>query len=149
MDSVDEYIHSLPDERAEVISLLVNIIREHLPEGFQEQIIYNMPGWVVPHSMYPLGYHVDPTLPLPFLNLASQKHHIGLYHMGVYSDPSLLEWVNQEYPKHSTTKLDMGKSCIRFKNMKKIPFEFIGKLCSKMTPQDWIQQYESSVNCSQ
>jgi hypothetical protein len=148
MDSVEEYISLLPDERKEVISQLVKIIREHLPAGFQEQIIYGMPGWVVPHSMYPSGYHVDPTLPLPFLNLASQKHHIGLYHMGVYSDPSLLDWVNQEYPKHSATKLDMGKSCIRFKNMKKIPFEFIGKLCSKMTPQDWIQQYESSVNRS-
>jgi len=146
MDAVEQYVHALPEERKEVLSKLLEIIREHLPDGFQECIMYNMPGWVVPHSTYPKGYHVDSSSPLPFLNVASQKNHIALYHMGVYSDPSLLEWVKQEYPKHSTTKLDMGKSCIRFKNMKKIPYEFIGKLCAKMTPEEWIQQYELSVN---
>ena len=149
MDSVEHYILTLPDERKEVISLILNTIREHLPNGFEECIIYNMPGWVVPHSMYPKGYHVDPSLPLPFLNVASQKNHIALYHMGVYSDLSLLEWVKQEYPNHSTTKLDMGKSCIRFKNINKIPYEFIAMLCTKMTPEQWIQQYESSINSTQ
>jgi len=149
MDSVEQYVLALPDERKEVISHILSTIREHIPDGFQECLMYNMPGWVVPHSRYPNGYHVDPSLPLPFLNVASQKNHIALYHMGVYSNPTLLEWVKQEYPKHSTTKLDMGKSCIRFKNINKIPYDFIGMLCTRMTPDQWIHQYELSVHPSQ
>jgi uncharacterized protein YdhG (YjbR/CyaY superfamily) len=99
----------------------------------------------VPHSVYPSGYHCDPKLPLPFVSIASQKNFIAVYHMGLYSDPKLLEWFMKEYAKHIATKPDMGKGCIRFKKPDQIPMELIGKLVSKMTPQDWIKVYESGL----
>lgn len=105
-----------------------------------------MPGFVVPHSIYPAGYHVNPKLPLPFINFASQKNFIALYHMGIYSDKGLLEWFINEYPKHSKTRLDMGKSCIRFKNSQNIPYDLIAELSSKMTPEEWIKLYENTLH---
>ena len=113
--SPQEYIAQLPEERRETMSHLRKTILENLPTGFEEQISYGMLGYVVPHSLYPEGYHCDPKLPLPFINLASQKNYIALYHSGIYAKKELLDWFVSEYPKHCTTKLDMGKSCIRFK----------------------------------
>lgn len=139
----DQYINSLPEERKTAVQRLRKVILNNLPEGFEECINYGMLGYVVPHSIYPDGYHCDPKKPLPFMNLASQKNHIGFYHMGIYSDPKLLEWFTTEFPKHVPGKLDMGKSCIRFKNPEKIPFDLLGELVSKVTVQDWIQRYES------
>ena len=143
-NSPDNYINELPEVRKKVISKLRKVILENLPYGFEERMSYGMLGYVVPHSIYPDGYHCDTKLPLPFINLASQKNHIGFYHMGIYSDPSLMEWFTKEYPKHATGKLDMGKSCIRFKNMNNIPFELLGELVSKVTPQKWIETYEAA-----
>ena len=140
-----EYIEQLPEDRKEVMSKLRKTILDNLPEGFKEEMSYGMLGYVVPHSKYPDGYHCDPKLPLPFINLASQKNHIGFYHMGIYSDPDLMQWFTKEYPKHVKTKLDMGKSCIRFKNPKVIPFKLMGELVSKMTADDWIEKYESVI----
>jgi uncharacterized protein YdhG (YjbR/CyaY superfamily) len=140
-----EYIEQLPEDRKEVMSKLRKTILDNLPEGFKEEMSYGMLGYVVPHSKYPDGYHCDPRLPLPFINLASQKNHIGFYHMGIYSDPDLMQWFTKEYPKHVKTKLDMGKSCIRFKNPKVIPFQLMGELVSKMTADDWIEKYESII----
>lgn len=139
----DQYINSLPEERKTAVQRIRKVILNNLPEGFEECINYGMLGYVVPHSIYPDGYHCDPKKPLPFMNLASQKNHIGFYHMGIYSDPKLLEWFTTEFPKHVPGKLDMGKSCIRFKNPEKIPFDLLGELVSKVTVQDWIQCYES------
>ena len=139
----DQYINSLPEERKTAVQRIRKVILNNLPEGFEECINYGMLGYVVPHSIYPDGYHCDPKKPLPFMNLASQKNHIGFYHMGIYSDPKLLEWFTTEFPKHVPGKLDMGKSCIRFKNPEKIPFDLLGELVSKLTVQDWIQRYES------
>jgi hypothetical protein len=139
----DQYINELPEDRKEVMKRLRKTIVDNLPKGFEEIMGYGMIGYVVPHSKYPDGYHCDPKTPLPFINLASQKNHIGFYHMGIYSEPKLLEWFTREYPKHVSGKLDMGKSCIRFKNMKKIPYELLGELVTKMTPDDWIARYES------
>ena len=139
----DQYINSLPEERKTAVQRLRKVILNNLPEGFEECINYGMLGYVVPHSIYPDGYHCDPKKPLPFMNLASQKNLIGFYHMGIYSDPKLLEWFTTEFPKHVPGKLDMGKSCIRFKNPEKIPFDLLGELVSKLTVQDWIQCYES------
>ncbi|MCX6199160.1 MAG: DUF1801 domain-containing protein [Bacteroidetes bacterium] len=139
----DEYIATLPADRQDAMNQLRKVIKKNLPKGFTEQMSYGMVGYVVPHSTYPNGYHCDPKLPLPFLNIASQKNFIAVYHMGVYSDPKLLDWFVKEYPKHSKSKLDMGKSCIRFKKPAEIPFKLIGELVSKMTPQDWIETYES------
>lgn len=138
------YINELPDDRKLVISKLRETILDNLPIGFKETMSYGMLGYVVPHSVYPNGYHCDPKTPLPFINLASQKNHIGFYHMGIYSDEKLLKWFTAEYPKHVSGKLDMGKSCIRFKNMSKIPYELLGELVSKMTLEEWIARYEST-----
>ena len=143
--SPETYINELPEERKAIISKLRKTILDNLPNGFEETMGYGMLAYVVPHSRYPDGYHCDPKLPLPFINLASQKNHIGFYHMGIYSDSKLMNWFTTEFPKHVSGKLDMGKSCIRFKNPNKIPFELLGELVSKMTVDDWIERYESTI----
>ena len=141
----EQYIKELPEDRREVISRLRQTALDNLPKGFEETMGYGMLGYVVPFSRYPDGYHCDPKTPLPFMNIASQKNHIAVYHSGIYNDPKLLEWFTNEYPKHVSGKLDMGKSCIRFKNPKKIPYELLGELFTKMTVEDWISRYESAV----
>ena len=144
-DSVNEYIENVPEDRKEPMMKLRATILENLPEGFEETMSYGMPAYAVPHSIYPDGYHCKPEEPVPFINIASQKNFIAFYHMGVYSMPSLLEWFQAEYPKHMTTKLDMGKSCIRFKNVKKIPYELLGELVAKVSVDQWIEVYDSAI----
>jgi len=141
----DEYIDILPEERKEAMSKLRSAIKKKLPKGFEEQMNYGMIGYVVPHSVYPSGYHCDPKLPLPFMNIASQKNFIAVYHMGIYADKKLMDWFLKEYPKHSDAKLDMGKSCIRFKKIDKIPYDLIGELASKMKVDEWIKIYENNL----
>jgi len=143
--SVDDYLSKLPEDRIEPMTRLREVINANLPDGFVETLGYGMPAWVVPHSLYPGGYHCDPKLPLPFLNIASQKRHMALYHMGLYANEPLMEWFVGEYPNHAPVKLDMGKSCVRFKKPAHIPFDLIGELVTKMTPQAWIDIYESAV----
>ncbi len=140
--NVKEYIDGLPADRKEAITQLRTVIQKKLPKGFQEEMSYGMIGYVVPHTLYPAGYHCNPKLPLPFMNIASQKNFIAVYHMGIYADPKLMDWFLAEFPKHSKSKLDMGKSCIRFKKTEQIPFELIGELASKMTVKDWVAMYE-------
>ncbi|XDD53922.1 DUF1801 domain-containing protein [Leptospira sp. WS4.C2] len=144
-NTVEEYIQSLPEERKEPFSKLREIIKKNLPKGFEETIQYKMIGYVVPKKTYPAGYHVTPEFALPFLHIASQKNGLALYHMGIYADQKLLKWFQTEYPKHSKTKLDMGKSCIRFKKIEEIPWKLIGELVSKMSPKDWITLYEKNL----
>ncbi|MBU2975298.1 DUF1801 domain-containing protein [Zobellia sp. B3R18] len=144
-DSPEAYIAQLPAERQEVISKLRKTILDHLPTGFEEQISYGMLGYVVPYSLYPDGYHCNPKLPLPFINLASQKNFVALYHSGIYANPELYDWFVAEYPKHCKRKLDMGKSCIRFKSMTDIPYELIAELSTKMSVDDWIALYEKNT----
>ena len=141
----DEYIDQLPEDRKDPISKLRIIINQNIDKGFSEEINYGMIGWVVPHSLYPDGYHCNPKLPLPFLSISSQKHFVAVYHMGIYASPKLLDWFVSEYLKHCSSKLDMGKSCIRFKKIENIPYDLIGELASKMYAKDWIQLYESVV----
>lgn len=143
--SPDDYINQLPEERQEVLSKLRAVINKNLPKGFQETMSYGMIGYVVPHSKYPGGYHCDPKLPLPFINIASQKNFVAVYHSGVYAQKELLDWFVAEYPKHAKRKLDMGKSCIRFKKMDDIPYELIGELATKLTVNQWIDIYESNI----
>ena len=140
-----EYIDTLPEDRKQAITQLRKIILKNLPKGFSEVMSYGMLGYVVPHSLYPDGYHCDPKQPLPFMCIASQKNFVAVYHMGVYADKALLKWFTTEYSKHAKTKLDMGKSCIHFKNVDQIPFKLIGELAAKMTPQQWIAIYEQQV----
>lgn len=142
----DQYINQLPEERKLVVEKLRKIILKNLPTGFVETINYGMIGYVVPHSVYPKGYHCDTKQPLPFINIASQKSFIALYHMGIYADKALYDWFVNEYPKHCKTKLDMGKSCIRFKKIDDIPYNLIAELAKKVSPQDWIKLYEINFN---
>ncbi|MDO6744293.1 DUF1801 domain-containing protein [Tenacibaculum soleae] len=144
-NSPEEYIAQIPEERQEIMQKLRAIIKGNLPTGFEEGINYKMIGYYVPHSIYPNGYHCDTSLPLPFMNIASQKNSINLYHSGIYAKKELLDWFVAEYPKHCKRKLDMGKSCIRLKKMDDIPYNLIAELCTKMTVDEWITIYESAV----
>jgi hypothetical protein len=144
MSSVKEYVEGLPEDRQVIIKKLQSLIKKNIPKGFEEQLSYGMIGYVVPHKIYPDGYHCDPKLPLPFLSIASQKNFIALYHMGMYAKPDLLDWFVSEYPKHCKSKLDMGKSCVRFKKMDDIPYALLEELIKKMTVADWISIYEKN-----
>jgi hypothetical protein len=141
--SVEDYIDQLPTDRKEPMTKLRNTIFKNIPKGFEETIGYGMIGYVVPHSIYPDGYHCTPNLPLPFMNIASQKNFIAVYNMGIYSKKEVYDWFIVEYPKHCKRKLDMGKSCIRFKYLDDIPYELIGELASKITVDEWINHYET------
>lgn len=143
--NAEEYIKELPADRKESIRQLRNTILKNIPKGLKEVMAYGMLGYVVPHETYPDGYHCDPKQPLPFACLASQKNFIALYHMGLYAYPDVLKWFTSEYPKHSPVKLDMGKSCIRFKKSEHIPHKLIGELMKKISVKDWIKTYEENI----
>lgn len=140
-----EYISKIPEDRIPYFKKLRQTILDNIPKGFEEQMIYGMIGYVVPRSIYPDGYHCDTSLPLPFVNIASQKNFIALYHMGIYANPEIHDWFVSEYPKHCKRKLDMGKSCVRFKKVEEIPFELIAELMQKMTVKDWVTLYEKNI----
>ena len=141
----EEYISKIPKERISYFNKLRETILNNIPKGFEEQMIYGMIGYVVPKSMYPNGYHCNTDLPLPFVNIASQKNFIALYHSGIYANKDIHDWFVAEYPKHCKRKLDMGKSCIRFKKAEEIPFELIATLMQKITPKEWIALYEKNI----
>jgi len=140
-----EYLENLPEDRKEAMAKLRQVVLDNLPKGFKEGMGYGMLGYAVPHSIYPDGYHCKPETPLPFMNLASQKNFIAVYHMGMYAKKELLDWFVSEYPNHCKRKLDMGKSCIRFKKIEEIPYQLIGELTAKMDVDEWIQIYESAI----
>lgn len=144
-NSVEEYINAVPEERKAAFKKLRETILRNIPEGFREEMSYGMIGYVIPHELYPPGYHVDPKLPLPFTNIASQKNFIGFYHSGIYAMPKLHDWFVEEYKKHSKYKLDMGKSCVRLKRPDDIPFDLIGELMAKVSPEEFIKVYESTL----
>jgi len=144
-NNVQEYLDKVPEERQMAFNKLRQTIIDNLPSGFAEDFSYGYIGFNVPHSLYPAGYHCTPEKPLPFTGIASQKNFIGLYHMGIYANPELLEWFISEYQKHCKHKLDMGKSCIRLKKMNEIPYELIGELMQRMTVDEWIDLYEATT----
>ena len=143
--TVNEILANVPDDRIEPFNKLHQVIVKNLPKGFEAAISYGGLGYVVPHKLYPAGYHCKPDEPLPFAGIASQKNSINFYHMGIYSDHNLLEWFVKEYPKHTKQKLDMGKSCIRFKKTDDIPYKLIGELMKKMSVKKWIEIYETRL----
>lgn len=143
-DTPEDYIDQVAEERQNTLKKVRKTIKNNLPQGFQEGIQYGMIGYFVPHSIYPDGYHCTPEIPLPFMSFASQKNSVNLYHMGLYSQKELYDWFVTEYPKHCKRKLDMGKSCIRFKHLDDIPFELIGELTAKMSVDEWINIYETN-----
>jgi hypothetical protein len=142
--TVEEYMNNLPEDRKKPMELLRNSMLKNVPKGFEEGMNYGMIGYYVPHTIYPKGYHCKPTDPLPFITFASQKNSINFYHMGIYANKDLYDWFVAEYPKHSTRKLDMGKSCIRFNKFDEIPFELLGELVTKISVTEWIAMYESA-----
>lgn len=144
-NTVKEILTSLPADRVEPFSKLHDVIVTNLPNGFEVAMSYGGLGYVIPHSLYPAGYHCKPSEPLPFAGIASQKNSINFYHMGIYTDSKLLEWFVTEYPKHTKQKLDMGKSCIRFKKLDDIPYKLIGELMKKMSAKEWINIYETNL----
>ncbi|MBK6730203.1 MAG: DUF1801 domain-containing protein [Bacteroidetes bacterium] len=143
--TVNEYMEAIPDERKKAMQQLRSAIKKNLPKGYTEILAYNMPTYGVPHNIYPAGYHVDSKLPLMLMSIASQKNFIALYHMGLYADNALLKWFTTEYAKQVKTKLDMGKSCIRFKNADAIPFDLIAELATKLSVEQWIKIYEGNL----
>jgi hypothetical protein len=144
-NTVNEILLNISEDKKEQFKKLHNVILKNLPKGFETAMSYGGLGYVVPHSIYPAGYHCKPTEPLPFAAIASQKNSINFYHMGIYSKPELLNWFLEEYPKHTKQKLDMGKSCIRFKKIDDIPYKLIGELMKKITVKEWIKIYETSI----
>jgi hypothetical protein len=143
--TVDQYLAELPEDRRIAVEKLRNIALKNLPKGFKEVMSYGMLGYVVPHEIYPNGYHCTPELPLPFFNIASQKNSINIYHMVLYGNKEMHDWFVAEYPKYCKSKLDMGKSCVRFKKMDDIPYDLIGELLTKVTVEDWIELYEKML----
>lgn len=142
--TIEEYLEQAPAERRETLEKLRQVILDNLPKDFKEEMSYGMIGYVVPHEVFPEGYHCNPKLPLPFMSFASQKNSINFYHMGIYADKELLDWFLKEYAQFSTKKLDMGKSCMRFKKAEDIPFEVIGKLVRKVSADQWVATYKAS-----
>jgi uncharacterized protein YdhG (YjbR/CyaY superfamily) len=143
--SPEQYLKELPADRKETVIKLRDTVLKNLPKGYKEVMSYGMLGYVVPHELYPAGYHCDPKQPLPFAGIASQKNFIAFYHMGIYAKPELLKWFTTEYPGHSPAKLDMGKGCIRFKKPGHIPYKLIGELVKKISVKEWIGIYEEHV----
>ena len=143
---VETYLAEMTAEKQETVRKIREVILENLPNGFEETMSYEMIGYVVPHSLFPQGYHCDPKLPLPFINLAAQKNNISLYHMGIYAKTELMEWYIKHYEGSTKYKLNMGKGCIRFRNEKAINFELIAQLVQKMRVDEWIATYERSRN---
>lgn len=143
--TIDEYLKRVPENKKDAFAKLRAVIKANIPEGFEETMSYGMIGYVVPHSTYPSGYHCDPKLPLPFINIGVQKNFIGLYHNGIYAIPELEEWFRYEYGKHCKYKLDMGKSCIRLKKNDDIPYELIAELVRKINVDEWIDIYGKAI----
>ncbi len=143
--TLEQYIDELPEDRKEIISLIRKAINDNLPKGFEEVMSYGMLGYVVPHSIYPGGYHCTPKLPLPFINVASQKNHISIHHLGLYASTPMIEWFTAEWGKHTTKKMDMGKGCLRFKKAEDVPLKLIAALTAKMSVEQWIECYESNI----
>lgn len=145
-ESIRAFLNSLPEERRDFVNKLHKVIESSLPSGFEVHASNGMLNYVVPLSRYLKGYHATKGRPLPFISIASQKNHIALYHMGLYGNPELMQWFEEAYTQRSSNKLDMGKSCIRFKHLEQIPFDLIGELCQKITVDEYIAQYEAILS---
>lgn len=144
-ETVEKYLSELPEDRKLPMINLRNIIKNNIPNGFEEVMSYGMIGYVVPHSVYPNGYHCNPKLPLPYINIGSQKNFIVLHHLGIYGNNEILDWFVAEYPKHAKHKLDMGKGCVRFKKINEIPYKLIEELIYKISLEKYIAQYEENI----
>jgi hypothetical protein len=143
--TVEEYLASLPPDRREALSAIRKVILANLGEGYEEGMGYGMMGYYVPHSVYPPGYHCDPSKPLPFAGMASQKQYISVYLMSVYGDGTPEEkWFRQAWAK-TGKKLNMGKCCVRFKRLEDAALEVIGEAIRRVPVKDFIKHYETTL----
>jgi hypothetical protein len=140
---IEAYFNQVKADQNEAMRQLWEILVKHRMPGFEPGLSYGMPAIVIPHSLYPAGYHCKPEEALPFVSIAAQKNFIAVYHMGIYAMPQLLSWFTEAYGQQSKQKLDMGKSCIRFKKPEHIPLELIAELMQKVSAEEWISTYES------
>lgn len=142
--TVEQYLAELPPVRREALEAVRAVILKNLPKGYEEGMQYGMIGYFVPHSVYPPGYHCDPTQPLPFASLASQKNYMSLYLMCIYGDPEHEAWFRQAWAE-TGKKLDMGKSCVRFKKLEDLPLNLIGRAVKRVPAKKFIAHYESAI----
>ena len=145
--TVAAYLKELPDDRRKAIKAIRKEIRAHLPKGYKEGMQYGGIGYFLPHSKYPSGYHCDPNEPLPFAGIASQKNHIGLYLFFVYTSPKLETAFRNDWLK-AKKKLDMGKSCVRFKKIEDVPLDVVGRAFAGVSKDEFVDFYEKSLTPS-
>src|SRR5579883_2914695 len=143
--TVQQYLSSLPQDRREAINAVRKVILKNLPKGYEEQISYGMIGYVVPHSLYPAGYHCDPRQPLPMANLGSKKNHLSLHLMTVYGDAATEKWFRNAWTA-TGKKLDMGKACVRFKKAEDIPLEVLGELIARVPVDKYVARVEKILS---
>lgn len=142
--TIKAYLDALPDDRRAALEALRTVINKNLPKGYAEGMQYGMPAWFVPHTLYPHGYHCDPSQPLPFASIASQKSHIGIYLFCTYMDPELMAWFEAEWRK-TGKRWDAGKSCVRVKRLEDIPLELVGQVVKKMPVKRFVEVYEAGL----
>lgn len=150
--TVEDYLRSLPEERRAALNAVRDVILKNLDPAYEEGMQYGMIGYYVPHSVYPKGYHVDPRQPLTFAALASQKNYMSLYMMSVYGGDGATagkhaQWFREEWAK-TGKKLDMGKSCIRFKKAEDLPLELIGEAVKRVPAAKYIEVCEAALERS-
>jgi hypothetical protein len=142
--TVEQYLAELPKDRREAIQAVREVILRNLPKGYEEGMQYGMIGYYVPHSLYPPGYHCDPKQPLPYAHLASQKNYMSIYLMCVYAGGEQQAWFREEWQK-TGKKLDMGKSCVRFRKLEDLPLPLIGKAIKRASVKKFITFYEDII----
>jgi hypothetical protein len=141
--TVAQYLKALPADRREAIEAVRGVILKNLPKGYAEGIQYGMIGYFVPHDVYPPGYHCDPKQPLPFVSLASQKNHMAVYLYCLYSDPDMLDWFREAWAA-TGRKLDMGKSCVRFKKLDQVALDVVADAIRAIPVKDFVAHYDAS-----
>lgn len=141
--TVEEYIESLAPDRRAAIQAVREVILAHLPQGFEECLLYGMISYVVPHQLYPAGYHCDPSKPLPYASLGSQKNHMAIYLMNVYGDSETEQWFRKAF-EETGKKLNMGKSCVRFRKVADLPLEVIGQAIARTPVKKYIARCEEA-----
>ena len=142
--TVDEYLLALPPDRRALFSAVREVVRANLPEGYEEQLQYGMIGYVVPHKLYPPGYHCDAKQPLTYACLGSQKNYLAIYLMSVYGDPATEAWFKKAWLA-TGKKLDMGKSCVRFKKLEDVPLDVIGQVIARTPVSQYIAAVERTM----
>lgn len=142
--TVEEYLAELPEDRRAAISAIRDVVLANLPKGYEETMQYGMITYVVPHSLYPAGYHCDPKQALSFVSVASQKNHMAVYLSCLYQNPGTEAWFREEYARRGK-KLDMGKSCVRFTKLENLALDLIGESIAQVPVDAFVANYETQL----